>query len=141
LLRGRDAAPLAFAETVTVSTATTPLPMTPECNPVATQVSMPLPLLQLRALPEAVNAEPGAASSEVIVAEGYERLHCNEDGALPVTLSERFSKTVEPGVVEPEPTLREFCANAQLATNKIKMPKRTGVAHLAERDILGQNIG
>jgi hypothetical protein len=53
---------------VAVTTATTPLPMAVSIMPDATQITVPVPGLQLSVAPAAVSAEPGVVVSEVIAA-------------------------------------------------------------------------
>ena len=70
LMESESQVALLLAESVAVTTATTPLPIAVAFAPVARQIRVPTPRLQLRFFPAAVRAVPVAAVSDVTPAVG-----------------------------------------------------------------------
>ena len=70
LMESESKVALLLAESVAVTTATTPLPIAVAFAPEARQIRVPTPELQLRFFPAAVRAVPVAAVSDVTPAVG-----------------------------------------------------------------------
>jgi hypothetical protein len=71
---------LLVAESVTLTTATTPLPMELAFIPEATHIVDPLVVLQLIVFPAAVSAGPLAKLMAVTLVGAYESVHCKAAG-------------------------------------------------------------
>jgi hypothetical protein len=99
--------PVLVAEArVTVTTARTPLATALLFIPVARQIICPVRAVQLRTLPAAVAAAPGAAL--MAVTSGVKaRVHWRAAGEVPVALRFRFRLTVPPMVVLPEASAKD----------------------------------
>jgi hypothetical protein len=96
------------AESVTVTTATTPLPIELPFMPEARQATEPAWATQLRVLPAAVKAAPVARFTETISPGAYASVHCKAAGAWPAeALKERFNGTEPPWAPEPDARVRE----------------------------------
>jgi hypothetical protein len=98
-------APLVIGERVTVTVATTPLPMVESFIPTVRHVTAPLAELQVRVLPAAESAAPAATTTEASLGTNAS-VHCIPAGAG-VPLSDRFNETAPPSTAEPEDKLSE----------------------------------
>ncbi len=99
--------PLVAGERVTVTVATTPLPIVESVVPVAAQVTDPEAELQVRVLPALVSAAPGATTTDVASLGTKPSVHCESAGAPPLPLNERLSDTEPPSTAEPDERLRD----------------------------------
>lgn len=99
--------PLVAGERVTVTVATTPLPIVEPVIPLATHVTEPLAELQVRVWPPLLSAAPPAATTEVASVGTNESVHCKPAGAPPLALNERFNDTEPPSTAAPDERLRE----------------------------------
>jgi hypothetical protein len=100
-------APLVAGERVTVTVATTPLPIVESVAPIAMHVTEPLTELHVRVLLAPLSAAPAATTTEVASVGTNESVHCKPAGAPPLALNERFSDTEPPSTAEPDKRLRE----------------------------------
>jgi hypothetical protein len=87
----RGTVKLLVAESVIVTTATTPLLIVLAFRPEATHIVDPLVVLQVIVFPAAVRAGPAAKAMVVTSVGEYESAHCSAAGWLPaVALKERL---------------------------------------------------
>ena len=100
-------APLVAGDRVTVTVATTQLPIVESFIPSVRHVTEPLTELQVRVLPAVASAGPAVTTTEVASVGTNERVHCKPAGAPPLELNERFSDTEPPSTAEPDERPRE----------------------------------
>ena len=98
---------LLIGESVTVTTATTPLLMALAFMPDAKQTNVPLPEPQLSVFPAAVSDGPAAALSEMTSVGEYVSIHCRDAGPLLLAFNERFSESELPFSADPEVKLKD----------------------------------
>ena len=100
-------APLVVEARVTVSVASTPLPIVESVAPTATQVTEPLVGLQVRVLLALPTAAPGATATDLTSPGANAIVHCDPAGAVPLALNDRLSETEPPRTAEPDARLRD----------------------------------
>jgi len=105
--------PLVMGASVTVTVATTPLPIVESVAPIAMHVTEPLTGLQLSVLFAAPRAVPGATTSELTLLAAKSNLHCKPAGAPPVPFKVRLSTTEPPPTAAPDERLTEDAAGAE----------------------------
>jgi hypothetical protein len=106
------AALLVAGASVTVTVATTPLPIVVPVVPLATHVIEPLTELHVRVLPAAPRTVPAAVTTDLTSLGANPSVHCRPEGAVPLPLNESASETVPPSTVEPDERPREIPATA-----------------------------
>jgi hypothetical protein len=99
--------PLVAGERVTVTVATTPLPIVESVAPVAIHVNEPLTGLQVRVLLALPSGVPGATTTEMASVGTNESVHSKPVGAPPLAVNERFNATEPPSTAAPDERLRE----------------------------------
>jgi hypothetical protein len=100
-------AALVAGERVTVTVATTQLPIVESFIPSVRHVTEPLTEWQVRVLPAVASAGPAATTTEVASVGTNESVHCKPAGAPPLELNKRFSDTEPPSTAEPDERLKE----------------------------------
>src|ERR1017187_1963302 len=98
--------PPVAGERVTVTVATTQLPIVETFIPAVRHVTEPLTKLHVRFLPAAASAGPAVTANELTSLGTNDNFHCKPAGAPP-PLNERFSDTEPPSTAEPDERLRE----------------------------------
>jgi hypothetical protein len=97
LLTVMGTAALLVAEaSVTLTVASTPLPIVESVVPIATQVTEPLVGLQVRVLLALLTAAPAATATELTSPGANANVHCDPAGAVPLALNDRLSDTEPP---------------------------------------------
>jgi hypothetical protein len=97
--------PLVTGERVTVTVATTPLPIVESFMPSVRHVTDPLAELQVRLQPAAVSTGPAATAMLASVGTN-ENVHCRPAGA-PLPPNERLRDVEPPSTAEPDERLKE----------------------------------
>jgi hypothetical protein len=108
-LSGRDTAELlVLAESLTVTTATTPVPTVFAFMPLVTHFTDPAAEAHVTTLPADVSAAPAATLTDATSLVGYEIVHARPAGALPLeAVKERFRASEPPGTTDPEAKLKD----------------------------------
>jgi len=108
-------APLGAGERVTVTVATTPLPIVESVAPIAMHDTEPLTALQVIVLFALASAAPATTTAEVTSLGTKSNLHCKPAGAPVLPFNVSVSGTEPPVSAAPDERLSEDAAGAEAA--------------------------